>query len=161
MTVVSRPIPSEVQILTSEQMRQFCALDPEDACPDFKTPPKEAIAWFEQDLAPLLKARGLARVVPEIGHYLRQYWGFLKNGRLVVQGNFVCQSIVNWDAEGDISDRNPRAKLGKRPPLYPVIVDDAGDCKVLVQFFADDPGGVDPSRDEQTRPGMPSRDGED
>lgn len=126
-------------------MEAFCSVDPPGLCEDFGTPPLDSVAAFEKQLGPLLKARGLGRLVPSVNRYLRQYWAYFEKGQLLIEGNFVCPSIVVLGMEADHGAGDTSRVL--EHPSAPVVVDDAGDCEVHVRFLADDPSStVDPAR---------------
>ena len=120
----------EVQILTQEQMETFRRVDPAGIEDGFVAPPEEAIAVFERHLEFLLFREKLARVWPAVKGYLRQYWARERHGKVIIFGNFVCPSIlVDPDDE----------KRSATRPQAPVVVDDAGDCNIVVEFPAEDP----------------------
>jgi len=120
-------------------MEAFCKIDPPGLCRDFRTPPLDSVAAFEKQLGPLLNARGLGRLVPSVARYLRQYWAYFEEGQLLIEGNFVCPSVVALGMEDyDGGEPSPVAEH----PSAPIAVDDAGDCNVNVLFLADDPSST-------------------
>lgn len=123
-------------------MEGFCSFDPGALCENFRTPSTEAVARFERNLEVLLKARELARVIPQVRQYLRQYWAYSREGRVVIHGNFVCPSIVNVDMDNLDGSERPD-ELPVKHPSAPIVVDDAGDCNVSVWFFADEPESME------------------
>ncbi len=135
----SRELAPEVQIFSKAQMEAFCSIDPPGLCKDFKTPSVEAVLYFEEHINELLNRRGLGALVPKIHQYLRQYWAYTVEGEVVVEGNFVCKSVVAVSMETPEGQQDP---VDVEHPSAPVIVDDAGDCSVSVWFISDEPGSL-------------------
>lgn len=125
-------LPRGVRIFEAREMLAHCQIDPEGLCQEFATPPWRSVLTFENRLGEMLRVRGLKHLAPKMHDYVRQYWAVRRNNRVRIVGNFVCRSIADL-----------RAEIGKDPdprmPDSPVHVDDAGECQVVVQFWANDP----------------------
>lgn len=101
-------------------------------CEDFRTPSAAAVVEFEKQLPSLLQRSGRAELAASIAtSYLRQYWAVEGKQGLEVVGNFVCwSSAVYLPTLASDFERIPNRSLARTP----VIIDDAGICRVSVTF---------------------------
>ncbi|MEZ4370382.1 MAG: hypothetical protein R3B07_06135 [Polyangiaceae bacterium] len=137
-------LPPGVELLPPEQMKAYCDLDPDALCKDFVEVPRDAVAEFELRLGERMRQRHLERLTPNsrsvrasrtrINGYVRRYFAYRADGRVMVEGFFVCPETaapVEAMSEDDASES------------LVLSVDDAGDCAISVRFYADKPQSLE------------------
>lgn len=119
-------------------MTAYCDLTPDVRCKTYVDVPREAVEAFELRLEDRLRQRNLARLTPRIRSYTRRYWAHRVGKRIVVEGFFRCLDSELWEAGDACSgEADPEGERSM------ISADDAADCAISVQFFADKPRSLE------------------
>ena len=123
-------LPAGVYLIDATDMNAMCTSL--GWCEEFRTPSAAAVVEFEKRLPALLQRRGRADLAATIvTGYMRQYWAVEGKHGLEIVGNFVCwSSAERLPSLTSDFERIPEQSLARTP----VIIDDAGNCRVRVTF---------------------------